>query len=722
MIKIILAILILLSSLGAADDFIYHGSFLWNDIRDVKAQDNYLYCAFQNGIGVINFDYDYSKKYLYSAVEIPGYPYKIQVFDDLLITETESREVYLVSISDPANPYVLGSFLPEWEIWDWENIGNYIYAAIEYDGIVRYDISDPGNIRFDDSSMVGIRVIDLEVSSSRLFALDDYNGILIYEPNLDGIGGAVSQMLLPDQAISFSIYGDTVYAGLRPTGYMIGSIGDIANPVYIETRESFIRGDNIFITDYGIVISNGVVGFELIYGEGESQIDQIFPVGETFGFGEVFFYKGNNYITYAHEEKGFVSYIIDDPQTLEIIYPSMVYSSPGPINQLKFHNSRLHTIGPNNRYEIYDISDPDNPVRSGRLINPPYKPAGMFSKGDTIFVGDHQTGKIFPALDNGYGDPDLIQPFFSISISIGLPFIIEDYFYNGDLIYTYYLKYMKGIRRDDDGVTLGILNWEFETNTTSVCFKDTLFYRGTIDNKLEVYVVDNDFGLQLVEETELFGQINDFLVDDTIIYIASSDGFYATVTNNHESIILPYPFMFHAINSTYQLEMNNGLLYVAGDSGIFVYDMTNPFPDRLLFSGGRSVSKVAVDGNYIAASDGKAVYLYSILATDIEDNLPVDIISAKPSIYGYPNPFNPSITLVLKDFQSAGEEVVIDIYDVLGRKLRSLSAATTHSLAGNIEIYWDGKDDSGYKVSSGVYLFRAHNQNESAFFKAVLVK
>jgi hypothetical protein len=616
----------------------------------------------------------------------------------------------------------LGSFFPKWEIWDWEFIGNYLYAAIEYDGIVRYDISDPGNILFDDSSMVGIRVIDLEVSSSRLFALDDYNGILIYEPDLEGFGDAVSQMLLPDQAISFSIYDDTVYAGIRPTGYMVGSIGDIANPVYIETRESFIRGDNIFITDYGVVISNGVVGFELIYGEGESQIDQIFPVSGTFGFGEVFFYKEHNYITYAHEEKGFISYIIDDPQTLEINYPSMVYSSPGPINQLKFHNSRLHTIGPNNRYEIYDISNPDNPVRSGRLINPPYRPAGMFSKGDTIFVGDLQTGKIFPALDIGFGDPDLIQPFFSIAISLGIPRIIEDYFYNGDLIYTHYLRYIKGIRRDTGGITPGIINWEFETNTTAVSFKDSLFYRGTIDNKLEVHVLENGFGRRLADVSEMFGKVNDLLVDDTNLYIASSDGFYATVTNNPESPYLPHPFMFHAINSTYQLEMINGLIYVAGDNGIFIYDMTNPFPERLLFSGGRSVSKLAVQGNYIAASDGKAIYIYSIPVTTVEENLPNDISVESPSIYGYPNPFNPSITLVLKNFQSAGRKIDIDIYDILGRKLRSLSVSAVHSLVGNIEIYWDGKDDFGYKVSSGIYLFKAHSQNESAFFKAALVK
>ncbi|MEE9442956.1 MAG: hypothetical protein V3V99_09845 [candidate division Zixibacteria bacterium] len=722
MIRFILVILIMLASLGAADDFIYHGSFLWNDIRDVKAQDNYLYCAFQNGIGIVNLDYDYSKKYLFSDVEIPGDPYKIQVFDDLLVTETESGEIYLVDISNPAAPQMMGSFVPEWEIWDWEYVDNFLYAAIEYDGVVRYDISDPENILFDDSSMTGIRVIDLEVSSSRLFALDDYNGLLIYEPDSEGFGEAVSQMLLPEQAISFSIYGDTIYAGIRPTGYMVGSIGDIANPVYLETRESFIRGDNIFITNYGTVISNGAVGFELIYGEGETRIDQIFPINETLGFGEVFSYKGHNYITYAHREKGFVTYIIDDPQTLDIIYPSMVYASPGPIKQLEFHNSRLHTIGPNNRYEIYDISNPDNPVRSGRLINPPYRPAGMFSKGDTIFVGDHMTGMIFPALDNGFGNPDLIQPFFSISISLGQPRIIEDYFYNGDLIYTYYLRFMKGVRRDIDGITLDIINWEFETTTTAVCFRDNLLYRGTSDDKLEVYVIENDFGLQLIDATEIYGQVNDFLVDDTMIYMASSDGFYASVTNSPGLPYIPALFLFHSIANASQLEMENGNIYVASDDGIFVYNMSNPLSDVLLFSGGKPVSKLAVHGNYIAASDEKAVYIYSIPMTSVEENLPHNIVVEKPSINGYPNPFNPSITLVLKNFRSVGEKIAIDIYDILGRKLRSLSASAVPSLAGNTEVYWDGKDDAGRYVSSGIYLFRAHARNESAFFKAVLVK
>ncbi|MFH1701441.1 MAG: hypothetical protein ABIE07_12755 [Candidatus Zixiibacteriota bacterium] len=722
MIRLIPVILIVLTSLVMADDFIYHGSFLWNGIQDVKANDKYLYCAFQNGIGIINLDYDYSKKYLFSAVEIPGIPFKIKAFDELLIAETETGEVYLIDITNPADPEIMGSFLPEWEIWDWEYNGNYLYAAIEYDGIARYDISDPDNVRFDDSSMTGIRVIDLEVASSRLFALDDYNGILIYEPDSDGMGEAVSQLLLPEQAISFSIYGDTVYAGIRPTGYMVGSIGNITNPVYLETRESFIRGDNISITDFGTVISNGVVGFELIYGEGDARIDQIFPVEKKLGLGEVFSYKGHNYITYAHLDKGFVTYIIDDPQTLDILYPNMVYASPGPIKQLEFHNSRLHTIGPNNRYEIYDISNPDYPVRSGRLINPPYRPAGMFSKGDTIFVGDHLTGTIFPALDYGVGDPDLVQPFFSLSISMGRPRIIKDYFFNGDLVYTHYLRYLKGIRRDINGITPNVINWEFETTTTAVCFRDNLLYRGTSDDKLEVYVIDNDFGIQLADVTEIFGQVNDIIADDTMLYMASSNGFYVTVTNEPGHPYIPHPFMFHSINNSYELEMNNGFVYVAGDSGIFVYNMSNPFPDNLQFSGGKPASQLTVQGNFIAASDGKAVYIYSIPVTAIEENLPHNIVLEKPSIIGYPNPFNPSITLVLRNFRLTDENIAVNVYDILGRKLRSLAVSARPTLIDNIEIYWDGKDDDGQNASSGIYLFKAQTRNESAVFQGILIK
>ncbi len=68
----------------------------------------------------------------------------------------------------------------------------------------------------------------------------------------------------------------------------------------------------------------------------------------------------------------------------------------------------------------------------------------------------------------------------------------------------------------------------------------------------------------------------------------------------------------------------------------------------------------------------------------------------------YPNPFNPSTTLSYALPQTS--EVSIIIYDVMGRKIKTLISGKQN--AGNHRVSWNADNDNGSHVSSGVYLFR----------------
>lgn len=68
----------------------------------------------------------------------------------------------------------------------------------------------------------------------------------------------------------------------------------------------------------------------------------------------------------------------------------------------------------------------------------------------------------------------------------------------------------------------------------------------------------------------------------------------------------------------------------------------------------------------------------------------------------YPNPFNPETTM---DFSlAAAGKVRVDIYNILGQKVRTL--VNENRAAGLHKIRWDGTGDSGRKVASGVYIYR----------------
>jgi hypothetical protein len=94
------------------------------------------------------------------------------------------------------------------------------------------------------------------------------------------------------------------------------------------------------------------------------------------------------------------------------------------------------------------------------------------------------------------------------------------------------------------------------------------------------------------------------------------------------------------------------------------------------------------------------------------DNVIADISNA-------PNPFNPSTTI---SFAIPEESVVkIEIFNIKGQKVKTL--IDDHLVPDEHKIIWDGDDDSGRQVSSGVYFYRLEvNGKTEAVDKCLLLK
>lgn len=70
----------------------------------------------------------------------------------------------------------------------------------------------------------------------------------------------------------------------------------------------------------------------------------------------------------------------------------------------------------------------------------------------------------------------------------------------------------------------------------------------------------------------------------------------------------------------------------------------------------------------------------------------------------YPNPFNPNTTIL---YDLPGDtRVTLIIYDILGREVRTL--IDENIVAGYHSVIWDGKDEVGQYVSTGIYIYRIH--------------
>jgi hypothetical protein len=83
-----------------------------------------------------------------------------------------------------------------------------------------------------------------------------------------------------------------------------------------------------------------------------------------------------------------------------------------------------------------------------------------------------------------------------------------------------------------------------------------------------------------------------------------------------------------------------------------------------------------------------------------------------------PNPFNPVTTI--RYHLPAGSHVTLVVFDAAGHKIRTL--VDDFRGAGDNAVVWDGLNESGEQVGSGVYFYRLKSEDETQVKKMLLLK
>lgn len=109
------------------------------------------------------------------------------------------------------------------------------------------------------------------------------------------------------------------------------------------------------------------------------------------------------------------------------------------------------------------------------------------------------------------------------------------------------------------------------------------------------------------------------------------------------------------------------------------------------------------------------VYYKISLKNDQES---IEEVPVKAALYNYPNPFNPST--IISYSVPAECQVELEIYNVKGQLVKTLVNGT--SPAGEFKVTWQGVDNSGNKVGSGIYFSRLKTGKEVLNKKMVLLK
>jgi hypothetical protein len=109
---------------------------------------------------------------------------------------------------------------------------------------------------------------------------------------------------------------------------------------------------------------------------------------------------------------------------------------------------------------------------------------------------------------------------------------------------------------------------------------------------------------------------------------------------------------------------------------------------------------------FITATEGQGI-------TGVKDAN--NFLPTNPALeQNYPNPFNPTTSIRFAMMQPG--VIRLEIYDLAGRLVRTL-INNENKISGEHLVIWDGRDDHGNPVGSGVYFYRLFSNGSNSFEK-----
>jgi hypothetical protein len=148
-------------------------------------------------------------------------------------------------------------------------------------------------------------------------------------------------------------------------------------------------------------------------------------------------------------------------------------------------------------------------------------------------------------------------------------------------------------------------------------------------------------------------------------------------------------------------------MIMSGDAGdLFVWDLEVPYDTaRMIW-------------RKLLGDDKNSGINYRRGIPTATDNEPEAIPSRFGITTNYPNPFNPTTTIAFA--LDRATDIRLEIYNILGQRVKTLASGRYN--AGFHTIRWNGTDDAGQIVASGVYFSRLTGDKRQSTRKMMLLR
>ena len=685
------------SEFSTAQNIEYLGSALWSGVNDIDVVGDYAYCAFMNGLVVLDISEPTNPEPV-SHLFLEHWAGDIKVTGDIAFICAGNSGILTLDITEPDDPRVIGGYDTPGFAQRIGLSGNYAFVADGYYGLQIIDISNPAAPQYVGSYESGYGyeenfATDIAIADNHAFIAADisFQVIDISDPFNPSLAASVAT-----RAQNIFVSDGFAYVTYEESGLLIFDLSDPENPTLVGTfpsegtREVYVSGEFAFIT-------NDYEGLQVI-----NVADRTDP------------YLAGSYnqaIPSFIEISGIYAYV----KGASIISTLDISNPPNPLIAGRYHltsdkqgvfvsGQYAYVASGNSGLQILDVSNTSNPISIGSQDSPDIA-RDVYVYGDYAYVADYWSGMQIVDVTNPY-DPAIIGSYDVWGYAY-------DVFVHGDLAYI--ANGINGVEIVDVQDPENPAYWGYfdpPGSAQGVYIQDNYAYVANGSSGLDIADLANSHNPVSIGHCVTPGWAVDVFVRDDYAYVT-----WFEYTNQGGLVIIavadpanPTIAGSFSIPRAYQVYVEENYAYVASyTQGLQVLDISDP---------SNPVSAASYDTpgySYGVFNAGGCTYLadgYSLIILRFDPETGVIEEVSKPE-QNYPNPFNAS-TIIKYELLEAGD-VRIDVYDILGRRVETL--AWGRQAAGSHQVTWEGAG-----MTSGVYFYRITTGNHTSTNKMIMLK
>ncbi len=253
--------------------------------------------------------------------------------------------------------------------------------------------------------------------------------------------------------------------------------------------------------------------------------------------------------------------------------------------------------------------------------------------------------------------------------------------------------------------------------------------------------VNGNFTIDLIEgQTRLTARIPGYETRETNVVVIANQTVTADYTLNY---LTPPVNLVHTIQDNHivlnwadeqttrtnkrktitdsnRLSFNHYKIYWNFNNFHLTFNTTSPHFERTMLGSGHYIIYVTSiynsENGTNAESDTSNVLEFDYVGSEDNTLVPKEYAMSQ----NYPNPFNPTTRI---DFAlpERNANCNLSVYNIKGEHIKTLITSKVLE-AGNYSFSWDGNNNSGQKVGSGIYFFKLRTDKKEFIRKAVLLK